>query len=166
MTGEVSRNVMSVWDSRFLEKTKVLGILIELYKRYVDDDLIICPPINPGWRYCVKDNTMKYSAELAMSDTDSPSLRTAKILNMIANTLEHDIQMTFDIPENHSDGKMPVLYMKIWVDGNKILYTFYKKEVSSQYTILKRSAISESTKLNTCFMEALRRIRNTSAVLP
>ena len=68
MTGEVSRNVMSVWDSRFLEKTKVLGILIELYKRYVDDDLIICPPINPGWRYCVIDNTMKYSAELAMLD--------------------------------------------------------------------------------------------------
>ena len=121
MTGEVSRNVMSVWDSRFLEKTKVLGILIELYKRYVDDDLIICPPINPGWRYCVIDNTMKYSAELAMSDTDSPSLRTAKILNMIANTLEHDIQMTFDIPENHSDGKMPVLDMEIWVDGIKIL---------------------------------------------
>ena len=101
---------------------------------------------------------MIYSEDLARSDRDSPSLRTAKILNIIANTLEHDIQMTYDIPENHSDGKMPVLDMKIWIEGNKVMYTFYKKGVSSQYTILKRSAISKSTKRNTFFMETLRRI--------
>ena len=101
---------------------------------------------NPGWWFCDKSKVMKFSRDLALSDTDSTSIRTAKILNKIANTLEIDIQRTFDVPDNHSDGKMPVLDLKIWIKNNQVMYTFYKKEVSSKYTILKRSALSNSTK--------------------
>ena len=165
ITGEVSKVVMSLWDMKFLNLVKSLGILIDLYKRYVDD-VIICPPINPGWWFCDKSKVMKFSRDLALSDMDSPITRTAKILNKIANTLEVDIQMTFDVPDNHSDGKMPVLDLKIWIKNNQVMYTFYKKEVSSKYTILKRSALSNSTKQNTLFMEALRRIQNNSINLP
>ena len=56
---------------------------------------------------------MKFSRELMLSDIDSPSIRTAKVLNKIANTLETDIQMTFNVPDYHPDGKMPVLDLKI-----------------------------------------------------
>ena len=145
---------------------RIAGIKLDLYKRYVDDDLIICAPINPGWYFCLSDRIMKFDSDLADSDNDSPSVRTAKVLNTIANSLESDIQLTFDVPEYHADGKMPVLDMKIWIQDNQIMFTFYKKDVSSKFTIMKRSALSENTKRNTLFMEALRRIQNTSSVLP
>ena len=53
---------------------------------------------------------------------------------------------------------MPVLDLNVSVEDNVIMYTFYKKDVTSKYTILKRSALSDSTKRESCFMEALRRI--------
>ena len=109
---------------------------------------------------------MVFDPEKAKSDTDQPAVRTAKVLQKIAISLERDIQMTYDVPENHSDGKMPVLDLKIWVENNKIYYTFYKKDVSSKFIVLKRSALSESIKKETCFMEAVRRILNVSSELP
>ena len=62
---------------------------------------------------------MKFPKHLDLSDRDTPSRRTTKILNKIANTLEMDIQMTFDIPENHPDNKMPVFDLKIWIADNQ-----------------------------------------------
>ena len=51
-------------------------------------------------------------------------------------------------------------------NNNVIYHTFYKKDVSSKYTVLKRSALSETVKKDTCFMEAIRRILNISDTLP
>ena len=45
-------------------------------------------------------------------------------------------------------------------------YAFYKKKVSSEFTILSRSALSESTKVNTLFMETYRRIINCDSMTP
>ena len=91
LTGEISRDVMGLWDSRFLDRVRKLGIKLEIYKRYVDDDLIVCPPIIPGWYYDKKSNLMIYSKDLANSDTDESDVRTAKVLNQIANKLEPNI---------------------------------------------------------------------------
>ena len=66
----------------------------------------------------------------------------------------------------HSDTKMPVLDLKIWCEENKVMYTFYKKDISSKYTILKRSALSDNVKRDTCFMEAIRRVLHVSECLP
>ena len=61
--------------------------------------------------------------------------------------------------------------LNIWVqrmeDGIQVVrHTFYKKEVSSPFTILKRSAVSYNTKKNTLLQEALRRLGNISNDLP
>ena len=53
------------------------------------------------------------------------------------------------------------------VDGiPQIMHSFYKKPVSSCYTILKKSAVSEKVKKNTLFQESLRRILHVSTSLP
>ena len=56
---------------------------------------------------------MIYDKVLAEIDTDEPGIRTAKVLNMIADTLEMDLKFTYDVPSNHSDLRMPVLDLKI-----------------------------------------------------
>ena len=47
LTGEVSRDVITIWDSRFIDRVRILGIKLEIYKHFVDDDLIVFPPITP-----------------------------------------------------------------------------------------------------------------------
>ena len=66
---------------------------------------------------------------------------------------------------------MPVLDLKLWVERDsegrqKVKHTFYKKEVASKYTILKRSALSWRTKKSTLLQEAIRRISYVSLDLP
>ena len=59
--------------------------------------------------------------------------------------------------------------LRIWIEvrGNVpvLLHTFYKKDVSSRYTILKRLAMSMAIKRTTMIQEALRRLRNMSPEL-
>ena len=122
--------------------------------------------LNKGWVYNHNTRRMSYDIGIAETDNDEPGVRTAKLLNVIANTLEGDIQLTYDVPSMHSDSKMPVLDLKIWCEENRVMYTFYKKDISSKYTILKRSALYNNVKRDTCFMEAIRRILHVSECLP
>ena len=132
LSDEIARNVMSEWDMKFLKSLKSLGIILDLYSRYVDDQL----------DFNIESNTIEYSAENLARDSDHPAVRTTKILQNIANRL------------------MIVLNLDIWVECNIVRHGFYKKPISNNFTILKRSAISKSTKCNTTFMEAYRRIIN------
>ena len=109
---------------------------------------------------------MKYCEAKAASDTDPPAIRTAKVLQEITNTIEECIQLTFDTPEMNNNGKLPVLDLEVWVSDNQVRHSFYKKEVSNEFTPLYKSAVSESMKLNTVFMEAYWRIVNCSPGTP
>ena len=77
-------------------------------------------------------------------------MRTAEVMVKIANSLDANIQFTWDVPSKNTNGRMPVLDLVVWIqetDGHKqIMHSFYKKEVASKYTILKRSALSYKIK--------------------
>ena len=59
-----------------------------------------------------------------------------------------------------------MLDLEILVEGNIVRHGFYKKPIRSEFTILKKSAIAESTKCNTTLMEAYRRIINCDSLTP
>ena len=94
---------MGLWDIKFLAILKSLGIIVDLYGRYVDDQLEALPPISPGWDYSTVNKRMEYSAEKAETDLDHPAVRTAKVLQKIANSIEECIQLTFDTPESNAN---------------------------------------------------------------
>ena len=71
---------MSIWDVIFLKKLKKAGIYMDLYKRYVDDQLDVCPPVNPGSKFDQKTQLMVFDSKLAAEDCDEPAIRTAKVL--------------------------------------------------------------------------------------
>lgn len=80
--------------------------------------------------------------------------------------LQSDIKFTVDPLSSNDNGRIPVLDLTIWVSEGCIEYSFYKKRVSSIFTILKRSAVTMKTTLDTIFQEALRRLYNVSPRLP
>ena len=170
MTGEMSCVYMLEWDDIFTRKCIDAGIPPDMYERYVDDETIISRVINKGWRFDKKSNRMKFSWQQWESDSDDDGEeRTASILSDIANSINQSIQVTTDVPGRHSNKRMPVLDLELWVEDvngiPQVCYSFYKKPVSSKYTILKRLAVSQGTKMNTLFQETIRRIMNISEYL-
>ena len=111
-----------------------------------------------------------YSEAVPKENTRSDEDRTAETIVAVANSIDSNIQLTWDIPEKNNTKRMPVLDLEIWVeemDGTeKVLHSFYKKKVASPYTILKRSALSYSVKKSTLLQEALRRLGAVSKHLP
>ena len=48
---EASELYMLIFDKRFLELLRNLGLVQLLYLRYVDDITVSMPPIKPGWYF-------------------------------------------------------------------------------------------------------------------
>ena len=99
-------------------------------------------------------------------DSDEPCVRTAKVLQRIGNSINRCIQLTYDTPALNVTRKLPVLDLEVYTANNVVLHNFYKKPIASIYTIQKRSAMSDSVKLQTCFMECMRRMLNCSVQTP
>ena len=148
----------------------MLGIIKELYARYIDDVVTALNTINKGWDYKSTKGKMVFTKEMEKSDTRSEEERTAEVLVKIANSLHKNIQFTWDVPGRNPDKRKPVLHLAVWVgeiEGvQTIMHSFYKNKVASPYTILKRSVLSYKIKRNTLLQEALRRLGNILPSLP
>ena len=133
-----------------------------MYRRYI---LIVVELLRKSVFYDKRSKTLKLNVNLSTDECEESESeaekRTFDILQQIADDLDKDIQFEADVGVNHESGKIPCLDLKVWVEGGrKVLFEFYKKEIASKFTVLQRSALGGSTKRNTLFQEALRRLRN------
>ena len=158
LTGEIARNVMSWWDIIFVKLVGKLGVSLEMYKQHVDVSLEA--PINVGWDYCTRLKKLGYNDNV--TDNDSPCIRTAKVLQKIANSIHREIQVTYDTPSLHENGRLPILDLSVWTENNSIYHSSYKKDVSFRLTEMKRSAMQISVKHHACLQECVRRFLNIS----
>ena len=89
-----------------------------------------------------------------------------KVLNEIANSIHPMIELTSDIPSNHTDGKLPVLDLKVKLGlKNQIDFEFYEKKTKNSRVILASSALPWRQKETILVNEAVRRLRNTTPQL-
>ena len=162
LTGAVSRAFMWRWDRLYLEKVKKAKIQMELYERYVDDSnqVAVVPP--PGSRYDVERGKLVMDPQLR--DEDKPAdERLAIILLSIANSVMECVKMEADWPSKNRDRKMPILDMKVWVNGEgTLLYQHYEKDVSSKTVLNAKSAHSAACKRGVHTQEVVRRLLNSS----
>ena len=94
-------------------------------------------------------------------------VRTMREMRKMANSICPIIQMAEDCPGLNSDGKLPILDLKVWVDSKgEILYEFYRKEMARRSLMLARSAMPAKVKRASLTQEALRILRNTSPGVP
>ena len=105
MTGEISRISMILWDKILIAKCKSLGITVDMYDRYVDDETVVTRVLSKGWYYDMTKDRMQFSKEREIPYMEScDTERTAKIIAEIANTIQDGIQVTVDWPEANDDG--------------------------------------------------------------
>jgi hypothetical protein len=109
---------------------------------------------------------MEVKPELVEEDKlRSEDERTAAFLCEVANSIHPSITVKSDYPSKNTDQKMPLLDLKLWVEDNRILFSFYSKEMSSKYFVPYRSAHSQSMKRRMLANEGLRRLLNMSPEL-
>ena len=121
---------MTNWDKMFLDKLKRLCITVNLYFRYVDDIVIGLRGIHHGWYYSTLLKKMIFDADrVPVLPGDQ---HTFFQLQLIANSLDSDIQLTVDTPSQNESGQLPVLDLGLSVVNNKICHTFYSS-LSSNY---------------------------------
>ena len=170
LSGSLAKVYMLYWSRCFIEAmgramVGITSFMLYLLKIYVDDTNLLCEVLPPGSRY--KDGVVTIVEEAIEEDKDIPGdLRTARILTDIANTVSPFIKLTFDCPSLHNDGIMPLLDLGISVKNNKVEYQFYRKEMASQFLIMKRSAMPLSIKRASLIQEGVRILRNTAKSSP
>ena len=95
----------------------------------------------------------------------------------IANSIYPSIQFTCDTPEDHPNGKVPMLDFQVWkttvVDTSKpygykemVDHVFYEKGTASIKVIEYHSAAPIRSKIVTLTQEIIRLMRNTSRRTP
>ena len=71
--------------------------------------------------------------------------------------------LTVDNQNKHPDDKIPILDLKVWVDGdNQIKHEFYAKPMAYKGIVWTSSGLSKNIKKNIIMNEGLRRLSNCS----
>ena len=127
----------------------------------MDDTTDVLAAVDPGVRY--EAGGLVKKEELVEEDKNVPEdKRTMEVLKEIANTIYECVQFTVDCPSSHQEGKVPVLDLKVYTEGNQVLHEFYEKPCASKMVIPYKSAHSRKMKMAVLVEEGVRRLRNNS----
>ena len=162
----IARIVMVWWDEELLEVLRSSNINIIRGARYMDDVRIWLRAIRLGWRWTKDGLVFKKEwrdEEIAIGMTILQ--KTSSILEGAMNSVCNWLRLTME-HEEMFDGVLPTLDLIIWVDDtNKVLFSFYEKEMVSPMVLHRRSAMPESIRRATLNQEMVRRMVNTSEMV-
>eukprot|EP00794_Sanderia_malayensis_P001548 gene1548-1711_t len=155
IAGDVAKLFMVWWDRELKRRLQNHGIEIQLYKRYVDDTNIVVKTVT--------DMDARPNDETIMME-----------IQTIANEIHPSISVTSDHPTNHTNKRMPVLDLELWIDmvetngtlKHQILFTHYMKPMTSKYIVNKRSALSTTMKKSVLVSDLVRTMRNVLLQCP
>ena len=100
-----------------------------------------------------------------MSSSTWTSRTAARAVKDNVNSCNKTLQCTVETCEDFADGR-PTLDTNIWMEGGRVLNTFFEKEMSAKTVIHRDSALSENSKMASLSQNMVRHMRNTSERLP
>ena len=170
LTGAVAKCVMVDWCVRFCLRAGNLGIVLKLFKNYVDDENVVMRSLPCGTR--LENEVLVVKEEEVETDSLIPEdQRNMELLKEVADAIEPMIQTTIDYPTNHEDNKMPILDLKVWTEtredgGREVEFEFYRKPFASRYVMLASSAAPWQMKRTVLTQEGIRRLLRCRPSLP
>ena len=146
----IAKIIMMIWDREMIKKMVSENLRAELHLRYVDDV-----------------NLILRIAKNYLADLPGPLDKkvATKVCTIADSIIPGMLQFEADFPSNHRDGKLPILDLACWVKDEKVITTFYKKEVSSSNVVTPNSGFTPKVIRNIITQEAVRRLINCSPEL-
>ena len=161
LTEILGKLLMKRFDKKYLKLLEKLGILNELYERYVDDETDALAAIDPGVRFDGKK--LVVVKELLEEDKAlAEDVRTMNALKDIGNSIYKCVQYTIDCPTFHPSGMVPILDLQVYTENNQLVHKFFEKPFACRVTIPYGSAHSLKMKMAVLVEEGMRRMRNIS----
>ena len=113
---------MGTKDPQTLTQTHKHSVSIYYYDDlnsiFVDDISIVPTVTIPGMVY--ENEELKYDENKVDNDKKIPDdERTMILIQLIANSLDTHIKVTYDCPSKHTDRYVPILVLKVKVNTNK-----------------------------------------------
>ena len=165
---ENGRRIAKEIDDAKKERMENLNLVPDLLSLYVDDQCIVGEPPTEGLFFNKAKNRLEWSTTQQEKDakmmTDE---RSVKLLSEIANSIDVDIQLTYDAPSMNKSGKMPLLDTGVWMTKSegyqhgKIMFSHYRKPMASNLTIQIDSVLTTRSKYDIMSQEIFRIMRNT-----
>ena len=166
LTCTVSKVRMIFWAREMRTRCLRLGLRLLLDGVYVDDTFYAVKTPARGYRVDPESEAWVFSQHQLDEDLElQDDELSARVLVQIANAIDTDIQMKYEVPSGSANGFMAVLDIQAKVENNRILFRYFEKSMTSPFVIMKQSALSWNTKKMALVGEVFRRIINTSPEL-
>ena len=153
----LARLVMCTWDRSWGYLHYKLGLVVQLFCRYVDDIRLYLRPLLPGYRWTSKG--WQYTQE---ADNRTPVRRTLEELNKALNDCWTFLEFTTEQEGEFSDDFLPTLDFATQVQENGyIKYKFFRKPMSSNMVLQKGTALSNGCVFSSLRQDLVRRLYNS-----
>ena len=138
---------------------------------YVDDYNMVYFVLPAGTRWDEEKKRMVVQEDRIEEDEQRPGdIRTMEEMTKMANSIIPIIKWTNDCPSANPGGKMPILNLKVWIQGDvgeqRICFEPYRKPMAARTLILARSAMPSRIKRASFTQEAITLLRNCSPDTP
>ena len=133
-----------------MKKVEENGLKLWVYKRYVDDINVIMDTPSSGLRF-VEGKVIQDEHVAELEQDVEADRRCMLLVQPIGNSIHKSIELEVDYPSRHRDGKLPILYLKVWVEKRNrvidnaqvrevkvVLHEFYYKHVSTRSVVNAR----------------------------
>ena len=132
-TGIAAEMKVLNWCTMLKNKLEVLKIKNYLQPWLVDDITLLPEVIEPGMRF-ENDKLVHYIEKEIEDKLIEDDVRTMKIIQAVANNIDENIKVSFDVPSMNEDKRVPVLDVKMSVNNsNKVEYIFYKNQWQAKW---------------------------------
>ena len=133
----------------------------------MDDIRLWLHAIRLGWRMINGSLIFKSSWRKEERQAGVTALKkTTDILEQAMNNICSWLVLTMETEEMFG-GVLPTLDLEIWINAeNMVLYQYYEKSMTPAMVLHKRSAMPEGTRRATLNQELVRRMINTSELVP
>ena len=150
LTGELAECYMISWEKKFIRKLENLGVNLLLYERFKDDITVMIEAIEKGTK--LENEKLAVDSKKLETDEHKPDAEVTmeEVVN-IAESVEGLLKFTYDIPNNHESGKIPVLDVEVNVnkqEGNRIDFEYFEKPTKKQKGNFTRCCLTFKTEKN------------------
>ena len=114
-------NLLMVWWDRQLKiKMDENGLRLRMYKRYVDDINVVVNAPKAGFQFVESEGKVVEDGSAAEQEWDvKADRRCMALVQKIGNNIHSLIELEVDYPSQHEDGKLPILDLRVWIEGRK-----------------------------------------------
>ena len=120
-------------------------IMTAIISGFYVDDITEMNKITPkGIRYDKHSKKLVTSTQFLSEDEDSEDdYRTFSLLASIANSIDEDLQFTYDVPSNHKSNRVPIMDLEVWIEythpeypHGKLMFSHYEKPTASKLSLI------------------------------